>query len=56
MTKNFDLLEIVVYHFISSIMALILCKSNVFDIFDTFDFWQFFVISRSTEIPIESNF
>ena len=33
--------------------ALLLCKVNVLDFFDTGDFFQIFVISRNTEILIE---
>ena len=35
---------------------LLLCKINVLDIFDTGDFFQILIISRSTWILIESNF
>ena len=36
--------------------ALLLCKVNVLDFFDTGDFFQIFVISRNTEILIEWNY
>ena len=35
---------------------LLLCKINVLEVFDKGDFFQIFVISRSTKILIESNF
>ena len=44
------------YQFVDNFSALLLCKINVLDIFDTGNFFQIFVISRSTEILIESNF
>ena len=42
--------------FFNNFLALLLCKINVLDIFDVRDFLNIFVISRSTEILIKSNF
>ena len=36
-------------------LLLLLCKTNVFEIFNEFNFFQILVISRSTEILIKSN-
>ena len=42
--------------FFNNFSELLLCKKYVFDIFNMVDFFKIFVISRSTEIPIVSNF
>ena len=39
--------------FVNKFSALLLCKINFLDIFDVGDFFQIFVVSRSTEILIE---
>ena len=44
------------YLFVNKFSALFLCKINFFDILDMGDIFQVFVISRTTEILIESNF
>ena len=44
------------YLFVNKFSALLLCKINVLDIFNMGDFFQIFVISRTIEILIESNF
>ena len=44
------------FEFFNNFLALLLCKINVLDIFDVRDFLNIFVISRSTEILIKSNF
>ena len=46
----------IVYQFVNNFSALLLCKINVLVFFDTGHFFQIFVISRNTEILIESNF
>ena len=43
-------------HFYSNFPALLLCKIKVFDIFIMVDCFKDFIISRSTEILIKSNF
>ena len=42
--------------FFDNFSALLLCEINVLDIFNISDFFQFFVITRRTEIVIVSNF
>ena len=42
--------------FINNFSALLLCEINIMDIFDMGNFFQIFVISRSTEILIEPKF
>ena len=44
------------YQFVNNFLALLLWKINCLDFFDTGDFFQVFVISRSSKILIESNF
>ena len=45
-----------VYQFFNNFSALLLYKINFLHFFDTGDFFQIFVISRNTEILIESNY
>ena len=43
--------------FVNNFLALLLLrKINVLDIFDMGDFFQIFVVSRTTKVLIESNF
>ena len=43
-------------NFLNNVSTLLLCKINLLDIVDIGDFFQIFIISRSTEILIRSNF
>ena len=45
-----------IYLFLTNFSAWLLCKIYVLDSFDMGDFFQIFVISRTSEILIESNF
>ena len=45
------------YLFVNNFSALlVLCKINILDSFDMRDFFQIFIISRTTKILIELNF
>ena len=50
------IIQLFFYLFVNNFSVLLLWKINVFDIFDMSDLFQIFVISRSAEILIESNF
>ena len=43
----------VVYQFVNNFSALLLCKINFLDFYDTSDFFQILVISRNTKILID---
>ena len=45
-----------VYQFVDNFSELLLCKINILDFFDMGDFFQIFVIPRSTKILMESKF
>ena len=48
------LIHMLFYQFINNFSALLLCKINKRDILDRGDYFQILLISRSTEILIES--
>ena len=49
-------LTIVFYEFLNNFLKLLLCKTNVLNIFNTADFFQIFVASQNTEDLMNSNF
>ena len=51
---DYVLINYFFYQFDNNFLVLLLYKINVFNIFDVGDFFQIFVISRSTEILIKS--
>ena len=42
--------------FFNNFLILLLCQMNIFDFFDTGDFFKIFVVSQSTEILFKLNF
>ena len=54
--KLINSFKIFFYQFINNLSKLLLGKKIVPDIFDVGNFFQIFIVSRSTKILIESNF
>ena len=48
--------QLLLNEFVNNFQELLLSKLNVLDMFDMGNFFQIFVISRNTDIIIESNF